>query len=135
MSDAVTLEGECLCGAVRFAASGPVHAMYLCHCSRCRKETGSAHAANIFLRDATLTWTRGGDSVRRYALPGTRKARSFCTTCGSPVARAAGATVIVPAGALDTPLTFAPTAHIFCDSRAPWEDLLPATPRHAALPG
>ena len=80
-------------GAVRFAASGPVHAMYLCHCSRCRKETGTAHAANIFLRDATLTWTRGGDSVRHYALPGTRKARSFCTTCGSPVARAAGATM------------------------------------------
>lgn len=125
----VTLEGECLCGAVRYHVVGTPSVMFLCHCSRCRKETGTVHAANIFLSDAGITWSRGEALVRHFALPGTRKTRSFCDTCGSPLPRMAGPRVVVPAGGVEGALTFAPNAHIFCDSRATWEDQLAAVPR------
>ncbi len=41
--------GSCLCGAVRFRIEGEFERFYLCHCSHCRKDTGSAHAAGQFL--------------------------------------------------------------------------------------
>jgi hypothetical protein len=47
MSDAIT--GACLCGAVAYAAEGPFPVFQYCHCSRCRRFTGSAHAANVWL--------------------------------------------------------------------------------------
>lgn len=42
------VKGSCLCGRVTFVVSGPFEAFHWCHCSRCRKDTGSAHASNIF---------------------------------------------------------------------------------------
>jgi hypothetical protein len=46
--------GSCLCGAVTFTVEGAFDRFYLCHCSHCRKDTGSAHAANLFASTAAL---------------------------------------------------------------------------------
>jgi hypothetical protein len=48
--------GSCLCGAVTFKVQGSFERFFLCHCSRCRKDTGSAHAANLFSTTARLEW-------------------------------------------------------------------------------
>ncbi|MCI3132528.1 GFA family protein [Phenylobacterium aquaticum] len=56
-----TTAGSCLCGGIAFEISGPFEAFFLCHCSRCRKDTGSAHAANLFSSTAKLTWLSGQD--------------------------------------------------------------------------
>lgn len=128
-------EGGCLCGQVRYQITGAPSAMYLCHCSRCRRLTGSAHAANVFFSGAELVWERGEDLVRSYVLPGTRKSSAFCTTCGAAMPRAsAPGTILLPAGSLDETHGLTPTAHIFVDSQADWEDSLPGTPRHDTLP-
>jgi hypothetical protein len=47
--------GSCLCGEVRYAISGSFDRFYLCHCAHCRKDTGSAHAANLFSATAKPT--------------------------------------------------------------------------------
>ena len=75
--------GSCLCGAVRFSIEGEFERFYLCHCSHCRKDTGSAHAANLFSATARLQWLSGGDKVTTYALPATRHTRCFCPTLTS----------------------------------------------------
>lgn len=127
-------QGECLCRAVAFhiVADAP-RAMYLCHCSRCRRETGSMHGANVFFEDAELVFDRGEAEVRRFHLDGTRKKRWFCGTCGSPVPRSEGGRVVLPAGSL-TAGTVDPTAHILCDSRADWEDAAARIPRWPGYP-
>jgi hypothetical protein len=43
-----TYSGSCLCGEIRFEIEGEFERFYLCHCEYCRKDTGSAHAANLF---------------------------------------------------------------------------------------
>ena len=53
--------GSCLCGAVRFEVTGAFESFFLCHCSRCRKDTGSAHGANLFSSTAKLAWLKGED--------------------------------------------------------------------------
>jgi hypothetical protein len=129
-------QGTCLCQAVRFEVQGEFDRFYLCHCSRCRKGTGSAHGANLFAPGARVTWLSGEEMVRHYELPGTRHTRSFCARCGSALPRmmSAEGMVIVPAGSLDSPVTVKPTAHICMASRAAWEDGLRDAPRFDGLP-
>ncbi|MBY8826370.1 GFA family protein [Sphingomonas colocasiae] len=132
-----TYPGSCLCGTVRFEIAGAFDGFFLCHCGRCRKNSGSAHAANLFSRTARLDWLAGEDRVRTYAVPDTRHRRSFCTQCGSalPGMHIDGTVLVAPAGSLDGPLDTRPDAHIFIASRADWDDRLEDVPRHEAFPG
>ncbi len=116
------LEGGCLCRGVRYTVVGTPQRFYFCHCSRCRKVSGSAHAANIFVR-GSLTWEHGESQVARFKLPeAERFTNTFCTQCGSRLPRAVAehGMVLIPAGSLDTEPTMAPQAHIHTDSSAGW---------------
>lgn len=113
--------GSCLCGAVTFDVKGGFDSFYLCHCMRCQKDTGSAHAANLFSRSAKLTWKSGVDVVTCFTLPGTLHNRSFCSLCGSALPSTnIPDLLVVPAGCLDVAVSVPPTAHIFTASKASW---------------
>jgi hypothetical protein len=128
--------GSCSCGAVRFEVAGDFEQFYLCHCEHCRKDTGSAHAANLFSSTATLQWLRGEDQVRVFNLPATRHSHCFCATCGSalPNMQMNGTLLKVPAGSLDSQVRIRPDAHIFCASRAGWDEALEQIPTVPRLP-
>ena len=131
-----THSGSCLCGEVRYTVEGSFTRFYLCHCQHCRKDTGSAHSANLFSPGGRLTWLSGAEKVRQFNLPGTRHSRSFCTTCGSalPSVQMDGALIVVPAGSLDDDLSLRPDAHLFVASRANWDEALEKRPRMDRLP-
>ena len=128
--------GSCLCRAVRFEVDGEFQHFYLCHCEYCRKDTGSAHAANLFSTVAVLRWVCGEEHVRRFDLPGTRHSKSFCGTCGSalPTAQINGGLLVVPAGSLDSSLEVIPDAHVFTSSRAGWDRDLERAPAFEGFP-
>ena len=132
-----TPSGSCLCGAVTYRITGPILNFQYCHCSRCRKFTGSAHAANLFTRTQHLEWLTGEDQVGGFVLdaePGFLTA--FCKRCGCsmPNMSSTGRFWVIPAGTLDEAPDAAPQRNIFWDSRAPW--FVPTTelPHHAELP-
>jgi len=82
-----TLKGSCLCGAVRYTVTGEPQRFYHCHCSRCRKATGTGHATNLFVK-GRLTWDSGEELIRRYKPPqAERFTNAFCTSCGARVPR------------------------------------------------
>ncbi len=135
MSDVIS--GSCLCGKVKFELSGPFSSFYVCHCSRCRKATGSAHASNIFTKPENLCWTDGEDLVRGFKLDSAKFfGRNFCAECGSPVPRVSAERklVVIPAGALDEDPGIRPENIIFWDNRAHWYDAMSSTPRFAKYP-
>ena len=79
-------KGSCLCGKIQFVVRGPYSVFHLCHCSRCRKDSGSAHASKIFTAPENIEWLDGMEFIKRYDLPtAERFAKNFCTECGSPV--------------------------------------------------
>ena len=131
-----THQGSCLCRQVRFEVEGDFAYFFLCHCAHCRKDTGSAHAANLFATAARLTWLCGQDRVTTYQLPATRHARCFCSTCGSalPYQQAGGGLLAVPAGSLDSEIRMRPTAHLFASSRAGWDHALEQLPSFETFP-
>jgi hypothetical protein len=129
-----TLAGSCLCGAVTYEAAGDPQRFFFCHCSRCRKASGSAHAANIFLQPGTLRFLTGEDQIRKFRVPEAQRfANHFCGTCGGRLPRSGGADmVVIPAGSLNTDAPIEPQARIFVGSRAPWSchgDSLPCFDR------
>lgn len=117
------LKGSCLCNAVQFEITGDFDGFFLCHCKFCQKDTGSAHAANLFSNEAKISWISGEEALKVYNLPSTRHVKSFCSSCGSalPTIQQSGAMLVVPAGSLDSDLSLEPNAHIFMGSKASWE--------------
>lgn len=128
---------SCLCGTVEFRITGPILEFQYCHCSRCRKFTGSAHAANLFVRPDNLEWTSGSEAIGRYSLdakPGFHTA--FCTKCGCslPSMSSSGKFWVVPAGAFDDDPGGRPSRSIFWESRAAWYCEVSSLEKHAELP-
>ncbi|MBU3001714.1 GFA family protein [Roseovarius nubinhibens] len=129
--------GQCLCGAVQFRVSGQFESFFLCHCSRCRKHSGSAHSANLFSSTAKIFWVLGEENIKTFRVPGSRHVRNFCSDCGAalPVSQPEVGLLSVPAGSLDSPIGIRPNAHICCSSRANWDNDLASVERIDGLPG
>jgi len=118
-----SFRGSCLCGEVAFEVAAPFDEFLNCHCSRCRKATGTAHSCEVIVKASALRWTRGETLLRRYDLPSARSfATAFCSQCGSPMPHLtrSGGEAIIPAGAFDQPLGCSPDRHVQWASRADW---------------
>jgi hypothetical protein len=133
----VSIKGSCLCGAVAFEMTGTPIRVNHCHCVRCRKARGTAHATNLVLPLDGLRFTRGEELLTTFKLPeATYFTHVFCKLCGSSMPRldAGRAIAIVPMGSFDDDPGVRPERHIFVDSRAPWDDItdnLPQFPKGA----
>ena len=116
------MQGKCLCGGVRFALSGELPNLYQCHCSLCRKVTGSSANAAFRIDLAQLTWIEGEALVQKYESDTGFKSH-FCSRCGSPLPNltANDSAWWVPVGLLEAAEGMQVGAHVFVGSRAPWD--------------
>lgn len=131
------LKGSCLCGAVKYQVTGEPKRFYHCHCSRCRKATGTGHASNMFFQPAALKWLSGEEQVRVFKVPEAKRfTNSFCATCGGRLPRQAkdSDVVLIPAGSLDDEAPIKPQARIFSGSRASWSCADSTLPVYPELP-
>ncbi|MEM7505887.1 MAG: GFA family protein [Pseudomonadota bacterium] len=127
--------GRCLCGAVRFALSGPFNWQGHCHCESCRRATASPMTSFLGVPNAQWRWT-GAQPQMYESSPGVR--RWFCGRCGSPMAYDAdqfpGETHFF-AATLDQPENYAPTFHVFAGEQLGWMKLADELPRFEGMVG
>ena len=125
-------KGSCLCGQVKIEVTGPIESIIHCHCSKCRKNSGTAFATNGFVSSQHFKLVKGEEELGKFeAAPG--KFRYFCSVCASPVYSANEATpghVRLRLGILDSDITERPVSHNFVSSKANWEDLDGQLPRY-----
>ncbi|MFC5569571.1 GFA family protein [Lysobacter yangpyeongensis] len=116
--------GSCLCGSVRYEIRGDIGPGFYCHCTRCRKASGTAFASNALVAADDFVITAGREALKTF-IAESGLHRSFCGNCGSPIIsqRAGVPQVRVRLGTLDTPLGHGPQAHIYVDSKAEWWDI------------
>jgi len=134
---AESVKGSCLCRSVTFEIQGPPSAFRYCHCSRCRKATGSAHAANIFVPEGQFKWLSGETLINHFKVPDAKTYTVyFCTRCGSrvPHRNTERKEFLVPAGLLDGDPEARPQHSIFWDSKAPWFVETPTLPKFPERP-
>lgn len=112
--------GSCLCGALTYELDGEFDGVWVCHCSNCRKTSGSVGNAILIVPRERFRWLTGADHLVTFALRPTY-AITRCKTCGTPLpAEEDERNVYVTAGTLDGPLGAGVKAHIFYGSRADW---------------
>jgi len=135
-----TIEGGCLCGAVRYRSDAEPLMQVVCHCETYRKNSGSAFSMNVAVPQDTLRIESG--SPRRYedhsGASGKAFYRFFCGDCGSHVyshGAAYGAIVFVKAGTLDDSNWLAPNLHIWCAEKLPWVGIPEGATEVPANPG
>ena len=128
--------GSCLCGKVTFEIEGDFENFYLCHCERCRKDTGSAHASNLFSSTAKLRWLSGEENIKTFNFRSEGHIKSFCITCGSalPNIQMDGELLVVPAGSIDSEINMKPQGHIYYANKASWDTDLEKVPKFEKLP-
>ena len=116
--------GQCLCGDVKYAIEGKISSIWLCHCSKCRRGTGSAFHASAICGADKFAWLSGEDGIREFESTPTYVTR-FCGRCGSPVPQQLRGTelVFLHVGALDEPVGRGVDHHIFTGSKASWYEI------------
>lgn len=137
MTESAIVQGTCLCGEVSYEISGNLGIFQYCHCSRCRKFTGSAHGANLIVTPDQFKWLSGEEFVARYELEEAKHfATCFCKKCGSslPWITQTEKAVVVPAGTLDGDPGIRPLQNIFWASQACWFADADGLPKYDELP-
>ena len=106
--------GSCLCGAVKFEVDGPLRDVIACHCTQCRKQTGSYMSSTAaqdsdfkIVEDRGLKWYRSSDKAKR----------GFCGECGSVLFWKGDGRdyTSITAGSVDGATGVKLAGHIFCD--------------------
>jgi hypothetical protein len=125
------LAGRCLCGAVHYAVKDEFVYALNCHCSNCRRATGSAFKSFAGIERDKLNITQGQGNLLIF---GDENAAHdvHCNTCGSlmfSVVRG-GEFVHVTLGTLEDTPAIRPTAHIFVASKAAWYSITDELPQH-----
>jgi hypothetical protein len=128
------LAGKCLCGAVHYAVADAFVYAANCHCSNCRRATGSAFKPFAGIERDKLALTMGADNVMVFGDESGND--THCRLCGSLLYSLVrdGTFVHVAMGTLVDDPAIRPNKHIFVGSKAPWftiTDDLPQFEDHA----
>jgi len=129
-----TLTGRCMCGAVEYAVADAFEYALYCHCSLCRRTTGSAFKPLAGIGRNGLTLVRGEEALLIFGEESGHNA--LCGRCGSllySVVRE-GAFVHVAMGTLADEPSIRPSMHIFVGSKAAWYEILDDLPQYRELP-
>jgi hypothetical protein len=129
------LQGGCLCGGVRFEVTLPFRRANHCHCSRCRKHSGTFGLTQGRVPREGFRLLQGEELIRVYR-PDDGAVKAFCTVCGSSLFGAwwpEGDEISIRLGSLDGDPGIRPQYRSFAASKAPW-DVLPddGLPRYPA---
>ena len=119
-----SLTGQCSCGAVRFVVKAKPAGIYVCHCSICRRSTGTHGIAVLVIPNEAFEWTSGTDTVLKWVKPNSHWETWFCKECGSRVPGNNDPTrMFVPVGLLDSTEDLEVIHHIWVGSKANWDEI------------
>jgi len=121
MENASTVrEGGCLCGRVRFTASGDPVVRAWCHCPSCRHAAGAPVVAWAMYPMDRVRFS--AESLSRYeSSPGA--VRGFCANCGTTLSfegELIDGLIDLTIASFDDPAQMAPDVHIWGRHRLPW---------------
>ena len=127
--------GCCLCGQVTFNIYQKIQTIYHCHCSLCRKQSGTSSNAATLVHQQNFKWECSKNSIHTYK-KSSGFTSSFCNRCGSPVPNQVGKTdfMWIPLGLLEQNIE--PTQRLnFCmSSSVDWNPILQAEESYEELP-
>lgn len=124
--------GECNCGAVRYEADGDPWGVFVCHCSICRRSTGSSGIAVVLVPKDKFRWLAGEQHIASWKKPDSDWQTWFCRICGSRVPGENDPTrMFIPAGSIsEGGEGLRVLHHIWVGSKAAWDEIGDAGVQH-----
>lgn len=124
------LAGRCYCGAIHYAVADEFAYAANCHCSNCRRTTGSAFKPFAGIERDKLVIRTGTDNLMIFGDETGND--THCRLCGSLLYSVVrnGSFVHVAMGTLVDDPGIRPSRHIFVDSKAPWFTITDDLPQH-----
>jgi arginase len=122
------LQGGCLCGGVRYELTLPFRRANHCHCSFCRRHSGTFGLSQGRVPREGFRLLQGEELVSHFRPEGGKSVKAFCSACGSSLFGGTwpeGLEVSIRLGSLDGDPGIRPQYHSWVGSKAPW-DVLPA---------
>ncbi|HEY8521939.1 MAG TPA: GFA family protein [Gammaproteobacteria bacterium] len=89
--------GECNCGAVAFEPTADPSGVFVCHCSICRRFTGSNGVAVVVVANDAFRWLRGEEHIATWKKPDGDWQAWFCRMCRSAPPKRTGMVEVLPA--------------------------------------
>ena len=132
----MSYDGSCLCGAVRYAFEGEPRRVVNCHCSACRKATGSSFATWVLVPLERFEWVTGREALREFASSDDGR-RLFCGVCGATMGSVTSRRpklMHIAAGTLDHAPELKVAFHLYVGSKAKWHEITDGVPQHDELP-
>ena len=119
------VKGQCNCGSVAFEIDSDISEVFICHCSICRKSTGSNGIAVVIVDNDLFRWTQGNNTIAFWEKPGAEWHTSFCRVCGSSLPGINDESrMYVPAGLITEGGESLKVAHhIWVESKAVWDEI------------
>lgn len=116
--------GRCQCGAVRYEIADEPASYYVCHCTDCQIQSGSAFGMSLRIDGRGFRLVAGElKTIAAQADSDRTKYGAFCPACGTRIYHSLGSLspwFNVKSGTLDAPLPFAPVAHLWTSRKQPW---------------
>ena len=118
-------KGQCNCGSVAFEIDSDISEVFICHCSICRKSSGSNGVAVVIVDNDVFRWTQGNNMITTWKTPDAKWHTSFCRICGSSLPGANDESrMYVPAGLVTEGGESLKVAHhIWVESKAVWDEI------------
>ncbi len=81
----MTRLAQCACGSVSISVSNEPRLHAICHCTNCKRRTGSAFGVSAYFLRSDVTQTNGEMLVYAFhhAAGGYDQERHFCSRCGT----------------------------------------------------
>lgn len=116
------MKGACLCEAVTFEIAVTPERFYRCHCSLCRKQSGTGYNLATLVNEADFSWLSGESQIASWRKP-TGYRNDFCASCGSTVPnRLLDMPYIwLPVGLLNESADMQCTGDYCTDDAMPWD--------------
>src|SRR6185437_2950355 len=117
------MEGGCTCKEVRYRLEDKPMIVHCCHCTWCRRETGSAFVINAVIESQRLTLLSGEpELVLTPSASGRGQKIMRCPTCKVAVWShySMDALAFVRVGTMGDPNWAPPDVHIFTSTRQKW---------------
>ncbi len=129
------LQGRCLCGSVEFSCPDDFKYAVYCHCSECRRFSGSLFSVQGGITKEQLNIRKGAERIERY-IKTDSSTMCFCRSCGSSlfVEKPKRGMVHVRYGALNTMPALQPQAHVYVRSKVAWYKITDELPQYATVP-
>ncbi|WP_081917864.1 MULTISPECIES: GFA family protein [Methylobacter] len=113
--------GSCLCGSVEFEVDGDEFNIYQCHCSLCKKQSGSSSNSATIVKSDNFRFLKASNHIGSWVKE-TGFRSDFCRKCGSTLPNPLRGLDLywIPVGLFPVDLKAKVVAHLCTSSISSW---------------